>query len=99
MLLALSVLVSLFGIVNTLVLTVFERTRELGMLRAVGMTRSQVRWMIRYESIITALIGAASGSRSASCSPCLLIARVDFIVLSWPIVSLIVFVVVRSPSG
>src|SRR5262249_33495578 len=60
-LLALSVLVALFGIVNTLVLTVFERTRELGMLRAVGMTRRQVRRMIRYEAVITALIGAAIG--------------------------------------
>ncbi|MEA2449566.1 MAG: putative transport system permease protein [Thermoleophilaceae bacterium] len=60
-LLALSVIVSLFGIVNTLVLSVFERTRELGMLRAVGMTRRQVRRMIRHESIITALIGAALG--------------------------------------
>src|SRR4029453_11520873 len=58
-LLALSVVVSLFGIVNTLVLTVFERTRELGMLRAVGMTRRQVRRMIRHESVITALIGGA----------------------------------------
>jgi putative ABC transport system permease protein len=57
-LLSLSIIVSLFGIVNTLVLTVFERTRELGMLRAVGMTRRQVRWMIRDESVITALIGA-----------------------------------------
>ena len=52
-LLALSVIVSLVGIINTLVLTVFERTRELGMLRAVGMTRRQVRMMIRYESIVT----------------------------------------------
>jgi putative ABC transport system permease protein len=60
-LLALSVLVSLLGIVNTLVLTVYERTRELGMLRAVGMTRTQVRMMIRYESIVTALMGAALG--------------------------------------
>jgi putative ABC transport system permease protein len=60
-LLALSVLVSLLGIVNTLVLTVYERTREIGMLRAVGMTRTQVRMMIRYESIVTALMGAALG--------------------------------------
>ena len=60
-LLALSVIVSLFGLVNTLVLTVFERTRELGMLRAVGMTRRQVRRMIRHESIVTALLGAALG--------------------------------------
>jgi putative ABC transport system permease protein len=60
-LLALSVIVSLFGMVNTLVLAVFERTRELGMLRAVGMTRRQVRRMVRHESVITALIGAALG--------------------------------------
>jgi putative ABC transport system permease protein len=60
-LLALSVIVSIFGMVNTLVLSVFERTRELGMLRAVGMTRRQVRRMIRHESVITALIGAALG--------------------------------------
>jgi putative ABC transport system permease protein len=60
-LLALSVIVSLFGMVNTLVLAVFERTRELGMLRAVGMTRRQARRMIRQESVITALIGAALG--------------------------------------
>jgi putative ABC transport system permease protein len=60
-LLSLSIIVSLFGIVNTLVLTVFERTRELGMLRAVGMTRRQVRAMIRHESVVTALLGAVLG--------------------------------------
>jgi len=60
-LLALSVIVSLFGMVNTLVLAVFERTRELGMLRAVGMTRRQVRRMIRHEAVVTSLIGAALG--------------------------------------
>jgi putative ABC transport system permease protein len=59
--LALSVIVSLFGMVNTLVLSVFERTREIGMLRAIGVSRRQLRRMIRHESIITALIGAALG--------------------------------------
>ena len=58
---ALSIVISIFGIVNTLVLTVFERTRELGMLRAVGMTQVQVRRMIRHESVVTSLIGAALG--------------------------------------
>ncbi len=60
-LLALSVVVSVFGMVNTMVLAVHERTREIGMLRAVGMTRRQARRMVRGESVITALIGAALG--------------------------------------
>jgi putative ABC transport system permease protein len=60
-LLALSVIISIFGMINTLALAVFERTRELGMLRAVGMTRWQSRVMIGSESVITALIGAAIG--------------------------------------
>jgi putative ABC transport system permease protein len=60
-LLALSIVVSLFGMVNALALSVFERTRELGMLRAVGLTRRQTRRMIRWEGVITALIGAALG--------------------------------------
>jgi putative ABC transport system permease protein len=61
-LLALSVIISLFGVVNTLVLTIHERTRELGMLRAIGAGRAQVRQMIRYESVITAMIGAVIGA-------------------------------------
>ena len=60
-LLALSIMVCLFGIVNTLVLSVFERTREIGMLRAVGTSRRQIRRMIRHESVITALIGSVLG--------------------------------------
>jgi putative ABC transport system permease protein len=60
-LLGFSVIVSLFGMVNTMVLSVFERTRELGMLRTIGMTRRQARRMIRHESVITALIGATMG--------------------------------------
>jgi putative ABC transport system permease protein len=60
-LLALSVIVSLFGIVNTLILSIYERTRELGMMRAIGTSRRQIRQMIRYESVITALIGGIFG--------------------------------------
>ena len=85
MLLALSVIVSLFGIVNTLVLTVFERTRELGMLRAIGMTRLQVRRMIRYESVITALIGAVLGIGLGVVLAGLLVWRIDFIDFAVPV--------------
>jgi putative ABC transport system permease protein len=60
-LLALSVIVSLFGIVNTLVLSIYERTHELGMMRAIGTSRRQIRQMIRYESLITSLIGGVLG--------------------------------------
>ncbi len=60
-LLLLSVVVSLFGIVNTLALTIHERTRELGLLRAVGTSRRQIRRTVRYEAVITALIGGVLG--------------------------------------
>jgi len=60
-LLAMSVIISLFGIVNTLVLAVFERTREIGLTRAIGMSRRQVRATVRYESVITSIIGALMG--------------------------------------
>ncbi len=60
-LLALAVVVSLVGIVVTLILSIYERTRELGMLRAVGMSRRQVKRMVRYEAVITAVLGAIAG--------------------------------------
>ena len=61
-LLALSVVIAVLGIVNTLALSVFERTREIGLLRAVGMTRRQLRRMITVESISTAVFGAVLGT-------------------------------------
>ncbi len=60
-LLALAVLIALLGITNTLALSVFERTRELGLLRAVGMTREQLRALVRWESLLIALLGTAMG--------------------------------------
>jgi putative ABC transport system permease protein len=98
-LLALSIVVSVFGIVNTLVLTVFERTREIGMLRAVGMTRRQVRNMIRHESVITALIGAVIGIVLGIVLAALLIARVEFIDFVFPTVQVGVFVVAAILVG
>ncbi len=60
-LLGLALVIALIGIVNTLALSVFERTREIGLLRAVGMTRRQVRSMVRWESVIVAVFGAGLG--------------------------------------
>ena len=100
-LLALSVIVSLFGIVNTLVLAVFERTRELGMLRAVGMTRRQVRRLVRHESIIVALIGTVLGMAvglflAALVTQALSDEGISFTV---PVGTLVAFVVVAVVSG
>ena len=98
-LLALSVIVSLFGIINTLVLTVFERTRELGMLRAIGMTRRQVRRMIRAESVIVALMGGVIGIVLGLVLGALLAVRIDFIVFALPWKQVIVFAIAAVVVG
>ena len=98
-LLALSVIVSLFGIVNTLILTVFERTREIGMLRAIGMTRRQVRRMIRAESVITALMGGVIGIVLGLVLGGLLAARIDFIVFALPWKQVIFFAIAAVVVG
>src|SRR6266566_3902755 len=100
-LLLLSVIVSLFGIVNTLVLTVFERTREIGMLRAVGMTRRQTRSMIRHESVVTALIGGVLGM-AVGVFLALLVTHAlssEGIVFAVPWTSLVIFVIATILVG
>jgi putative ABC transport system permease protein len=93
-----SIIVSLFGMVNTVVLSVFERTRELGMLRAIGMTRRQVRQMVRHESIITALIGVVLGLPLGIFLAALVTQALagDGVSLSVPVLTLVVFVAVGA---
>ncbi|HEY1523134.1 MAG TPA: FtsX-like permease family protein [Solirubrobacteraceae bacterium] len=98
-LLSLSIVVSLFGIVNTLVLTVFERTRELGMLRAVGMSRRQVRRMIRQESVITALLGAALGIPLGVVAALMLGAAIRYSAFTVPVGTLVVFIFAAVIAG
>jgi putative ABC transport system permease protein len=100
-LLSLAVIVSLFGIVNTLALSIHERTRELGMLRAVGMSRRQVRTMVRYEAVITALIGAILGTILGVIFAALVsrpLADEGF-EISYPIGTLIVLLVLAALAG
>jgi putative ABC transport system permease protein len=98
-LLSLSIVISLFGIVNTLVLTVFERTRELGMLRAIGMTRRQLRRMIRHESIVTALIGAALGIPVGVVLALMVGKAIKYPAFTIPVGTLVVFVIAAILAG
>jgi|GEM_PF-118526 len=100
-LLGLAVLISVLGIINTLALSVYERTRELGMLRAIGLTRMQTRRMIRHESASISLIGAALGMPLGVLLAALVIAALSkygvVFSLPWPL--LIVFVIVTVVFG
>jgi putative ABC transport system permease protein len=100
-LLSLAIIVSLFGIANTLALSIYERTRELGMLRAVGMSRRQVRRLIRYESVITALIGAVLGMVLGLIFAALMSVplKEQGFVLSYPVAQLVIILVVAGLAG
>ena len=98
-LLSLSIIISLFGIVNTLVLTVFERTREIGMLRAIGMSRRQLRRMIRHESIITALLGATFGIPLGVALALMVGVAIKYPAFTIPWGTLVVFVIAAVVCG
>jgi putative ABC transport system permease protein len=100
-LLALAIVISLLGIVTTLALSIHERTRELGMLRAVGMSRRQVRRLVRYESVITALIGAILGTILGVIFASLVSVPLgdEGFELSYPIVTLILLLVAAALAG
>jgi putative ABC transport system permease protein len=98
-LLALAILVSLFGIVNTLYLAISERTRELGLLRAVGTTRRQVKAMVRVEAVITSLIGSVLGLVLGGVLAVLVSRAVDDLPLTVPAGLLVVVLLVGGLAG
>jgi putative ABC transport system permease protein len=98
-LLALAIIVSLFGIVNTLVLSISERTRELGMLRAIGTSRKQVKRVVRWEAVITALIGAVLGVVMGIVLSILFTRPLDDFTLSIPVPTLIIVLILAGVAG
>jgi putative ABC transport system permease protein len=101
-LLALAILIALLGIGNTLALSIFERTRELGLMRAVGMTRRQLRATIRWESVIIALQGTVLGLLIGVFFGWALVAAMNnqgITTLSIPVLSLVIMVVLAGLAG
>jgi putative ABC transport system permease protein len=101
-LLALAVVIALIGIANTLALSVHERRRELGLLRAVGMTRAQVRSSIRWESVMIALLGTGLGfflALAGSWGIVTAIGRTEAMSLSVPPVQMVVIVTLAAVAG
>lgn len=101
-LLGFTIMIALIGIANTLALSVFERTREIGLLRAVGMTRRQTRSMVRWEAAIVAGFGAILGTAVGLVFGWAAVAALpdEFIsTFDVPIPTLVIFVLVASAAG
>ena len=101
-LLGLAVIIALIGIVNTLVLSVFERTREIGLLRAVGMKRRQVRMMIRAESVILSIFGAVVGiiiGTGLGVALASSLGSAGITAISVPVSSMVVFLILSAVLG
>jgi len=102
LLLVLSVLIAVLGIVNTLALSVIERTRELGLLRAVGLGRGQLRRMVRVESVILAVFGALLGLVVGSAFGALLVTALEdegLTELTFPFGRMLLFLVLAAVAG
>ncbi|MFN0280830.1 MAG: ABC transporter permease [Kineosporiaceae bacterium] len=99
-LLAMAVVIAIFGIILTLALSVFERTREIGLLRAVGLSRRSVRAMIRWEAIIVALIGALVGLVVGVFLGVVSVSAIpEFKALAIPWISMLAFLVIAALFG
>jgi putative ABC transport system permease protein len=99
-LLAFAVLIALLGIVNTLALSVSERRREIGLLRAVGMSRRQVRRMIRWEAVLIAVFGAVMGLVvGLGLGSAVVLAVGQGLKLAFPVVQLVIYLVVAGLGG
>lgn len=102
-LLVLAIIIALMGISNTLALSVYERTRELGLLRAVGQTRQQMRSMVRWESVIIAVFGTFGGLLLGALLGWALLTAIaaeeSFAVFDLPVPQLIIIAVVGGLAG
>ena len=100
-LLLLAIIIALIGIVNTLALSIYERTRELGLLRAVGMTRRQMKRMVRNEAVIIAVFGTLMGVVIGLLFGRAIVASLhnEGIAFAVPVVQLIVFIFVAALAG
>jgi len=100
-LLALAVIIALIGIANTLALSIYERTREFGLLRAVGTTRGQLRSIVRSEAVIISLFGAIEGLVLGTVFGCAIVAAMHSLgyQLSIPVVQLLAVAVLAGLAG